>query len=322
MIIYSPYKCGCWGDNIAGIWAAEYVKDKIPESLIIVDDTSCNEGRQSRYLDMSWADCIGGITAKAIHYTISTHHRHHVVKYDDSPKIFFDAHGLYLKFIYENWYPEFHPTYLTTKIFNNLKLPSEYNVLHLSKCAYGLRDKDSLEEFVKSNSWLIKKNTICTGYAIDGCLNLPSLPGWVKLYVMLRAENFYASQSGFTSIAAIYRQRKNSYLINYNPKGKKMAPPIACYTNCEIKNLDKIPWMYYWLETINLDYEKYCKNDLSVSLPIGMDIEDWPARFFADFNKVPEAPPENFHPKKVYFNIENCPVPKNLEMNYLDIQYE
>jgi hypothetical protein len=322
MRIYCPYKTNCWGDWITTIWAAEYIKAHLPGAIICIDDAGV--GHKLRVVDSNisdWADeFINSADPWDINkydYILCTHHRHAIDVHYTEPyrKIYFDCSGMILKFILENWYPSFCPTKALIKQFENLKLPKEYNVIHYSRCCWGFRNKDKFDVFIKKHEWLWRNtnNTVCTGENIPNCINMSKMHGWLKIYIMLRAKNIYVRHSGFTHIASMWRKRENSYVIDADLDSLEFGPPTAAYTNVKITG-DLKP-IYYYLENHPFkDYYAWSTTDGIVTSP-GVKKRG----LYADFKIIKDESPPDYVTKKVYLDIENCPLPFDYEFKYEDI---
>ena len=311
MKILCPLKTLAWGDNIINLWVSEYIKQKLPTAEIEVNDVGrdwCSIDKKfidishSDYININWADSIvKNNSAFNCEYILATHHRHDL-GYDEFvnfKKIYFDAHGIYLKFVKENWYPTFIPTNKVLDVFKSLNLPEEYNVIH--HAGFGSRNPFSVEHWLNNYNKLFEGNNIVsTGEYFENTIDCTHLSGWVKLYIMINAKNLYVSQSGFTSIASIYRKRKNTFLIGINRDVcHNMAPPIQSYGNVEFDyDLKKA---YFFMEKMKIiDYYKFCKSLQSCNHKHA-DMEVFPKFEGGDY-------PLDFKPKEIYFEQENAPV--------------
>lgn len=311
--IFCPTVSGAWGDNIINVWASEYIKYKLPNCKIYYYDHAKDGNniiQTSDFIQMPWVTkfCKNNDIKNCddeIDTILYTHHRHSLVDYslfqkDKHMKIFFDAHGIYLKFIKENWYPSFVPQRSLIESLSNIKLPENYNVIHHG--GFGGRNPYTAREWSEKYKNIILDNTpmISTGTHIDGTIDLSKLNGWQKLYVMINAKNLYVSQSGFTSVASIYRKRKDVYLLGINEDScHNTAPPIQSYSNVNFEyDLDKA---YYYMEKRKIiDYLSFCKS-LQPCNHSYKDMEVFPT---FDGNDCPE----DFKPKSIYINQENAPV--------------
>jgi hypothetical protein len=319
MRFYIPHKCRCWGDNITMIWAAEYIKNAMPDAEII-GTFLCPESSYTDWIDLPWVTqdfSHHGIILTTGDLTVLTHHWHHkaVAYYEPKPYFYFDAHGIFVKYcIYDCW-PTFIPNETTLKAFEELNLPENYNVIHWTNCR--IRVKMTLDEALKKYPWVITENTVSTGLPITGCRDLSHLPGLLKQYVLIKAQKVYATHSGFTAIAAVYRKKKDTYLLAYDKDRMYGAgPPVVCYTNCEVKaNLNA---MHYALENGLIEvgnYFDYCKSHRDFSY-------DYPdTKGFPDFDYSPDPAPLDYKPKPLYFDMENNPVPANIIINMKEIIY-
>lgn len=307
--IFCPTISWPWGDNIINVWASEYIKYKLPNCDIFYDDRAKDGGYEienSQYIQMPWVTkfCTDiSECEKKIDTVLYTHHRHSLVdysKYLNYIKIFLDAHGIYLKFIKENWYPSFIPQKSLIDSLSSTNIPENYSVIHHG--GTGRRNPYSKSEWSSKYKTLIENNTpmISTGECIDGTIDLSKLNGWQKLYVMINAKNLYVSQSGFTSIASIYRKRKDVYLLGINEEVcHNMAPPIQSYGNVNFEyDLDKA---YYYMEKRKIiNYFNFCKS-LQPCNHSYKDMEVFPTFDGNDF-------PIDYKPKSIYINQENAPV--------------
>ena len=315
MKIYCPYKCAHWGDWIANFWVAEYIKKHLPDVEIHIDENGTG-GYKIHTVDSSiseWADELIDSTepyeTSKYDYMLCTHHRHnaHVHYTEPYKKMYFDCSGLVLKFVLENWYPSFCATKTLIKQFEKLNLPDEYNVVHYSYCISTKRNKNSFDDFLKLYEWIWKDNkTISTGLIpMPECVDLAKIPGLLKLYVMLKAKKIYGSHSGFTMIASMWRKREHSYLID--AKILEHGPPIAAYTN--VKLTGDLKPVYYYLENHPpSDYYNWCQTDGQLAQGL-----------YPNFKITKDESPSDYIPKKVYTNIENCPLPYNYNIEYKEI---
>lgn len=321
MKIYCPYKCVCWGDWITNFWAAEYIKQHLSGAIICIDENG--QSYKPHTCDSSiseWADEFIDSTEpynlEKYDYMLCTHHRHApYVKYDEPyKKIYFDAYGMVLKFVLEDWYPSFIPTKTLIKQFEKLDLPDEYNVIHYSKCGGNLRNKNSFEDFLKIYKWIWEndKYTVSTGlFCSEKCIDLKKIPALLKFYVILKAKKIYTSLSGFTMIAAMLRKREHCYVIDVDPKIAENGVS-ACYTN--IKMTGDLRPVYYYLErNFPQNYFEWCQEDKHRN-----NQNVWTG-CYPDFGVTKDESPSNYVPKKVYLDIENCPLPYNYETEYKEV---
>ena len=321
MRIFCPYKCVAWGDCISNIWAAEYVSRHLPEAEIILDD-SYSEGRFRTWNNMEWVSSFSSIEASPeiinqCDYVLCTHHRHFLAPYDEPlKKIYFDSHGIIPKFVLENWYPSFSPTKNIQKLYEGLNLPKQYIAIHHSPCVFKTRNRYTWEEFVDKYKWIWTQNdlpVINTGTPIEGCVNLSKIQGILKIYVMIKAEKLYATQSGFTSIASMYRRRENSYLIDTDlTRVLEKAPPSVSFGNC--KPMGDLRRIYYYLE--NLDFSDYYEVSRKTVFTWGGGLSTLYPWF-----KIPAdvQPPQDYQHPKINLKIENAPRPDNFDVEFEEI---
>jgi len=306
MDILIPPKTLCWGDLIASIWAIEYIKTHLKSSNIIFHDRS-KEGRIRDSIKLPWVDIFG----KNSHYDymLCTHHNMSPVKYDPKPrKIFFCAHGLYFRFIEEDWYPTLNPTSDILREFERLDLPKKYSVIHHSFCCEKKRSKRSkFENFVEDHKWINDENLISTGTPFPEAVNLQHLGAWTKQLVLINAEKVYVSHSGFTGIAAMYRKRKNIFLIDYNENANLCPPPIACYTNVETRNSHVRSILYALENSDSGDYYQECRKRAGRPL-MGT------GPLVPEFD-LPKPAPEDYRPG-ILLERENCPVYSGFQQIY------
>ena len=326
-IFSKPLIRGAWGDSIGRLWMTEYIRNLFKDVGvdIIIDDNETN-GKWSEHINIDWARISNQIEVDEATYQLSTHHRHW---WDIGSRLdlrlgqplFFDLHGFVFKMVYENWYPTFNPKEQLEESFKNLNLTEGYIVFHLN-------DKsDSYNRVVdvdvdKYTHGLSEDSIISTGKYIGFGTDLSDLHPWLKLMVMIKAQEFYCSQSGFTSIASIYRKRKESYLIGYNyPNVLHLGPPAISYGNVEFRteNYEKL---YYWAnrgdctESFLLGtnyYPRYTHNEFVDTFPCDYykNNSQYEGLQFDRWNDV--KLPENGEFKKLDFNRENCLVPYDTE---------
>lgn len=131
MNFHIPFKAICWGDNVASIWAGEYIKYCLSDA-VVTGDFRNHEGNYLDWLVLPWCS---GIHRLSNSYIVATHHYHHrAIRYISGPLFYFDAHGMMFRFVVEDWYPSFIPNERLSRAFANLNLPDDYNVLHWSNC--------------------------------------------------------------------------------------------------------------------------------------------------------------------------------------------
>lgn len=308
MIINSTSKSqpGAWGDFIGKLWVSEYIKTHKPDWEILFDDV-VNVGKISDNIKIPWATITDNFIGT---HQILTHHRHWWVppSMNDIPDfkhgkpIFFDLHGLNVKMIMENWFPTFIPTDKVLHEFESLNLPKKYNVIHLNiPDTRWKRIKYTKDVSISSDEYWITTNE-----NIGNLPNFKNINPWTKLYVLIKAQKVQCCHSGFTSIAACYRRRKNIFLIGYwYPHTLYMGPPAVSYTNVDFqtKNYEKL---YYYADQspIFSDYLSYIdsrKNDWVNTC----QYEDC-----GGFNQWEDISiPLNYEYEKVSLNRENCLVP-------------
>jgi hypothetical protein len=298
MKILVPPKTMCWGDLIASVWAIEYIKTHLKDSTIIFNDRS-KEGRIRDSVKLPWVDDFG--TNSNHDYEVCTHHNLSPVNYSQkSRKIFFDTHGLYFRFIEENWYPTLNPTSAILRNFERLDLPKKYSVVHHSWCCEKKRNQRSeFEDFVDDHKWITDENLISTGTPFPKTTNLQHLCAWTKQLVLVNAEKVYVSHSGFTGITAMYRKRKNTFLIDYNENANLCPPPIACYTNVTIQNSHVRSILYALENSDSGDYYQECRRRAGRPL-IGT------GPLVPEFD-LPKPAPEDYR-AGILLERENCPV--------------
>lgn len=308
MKIFVPSRTLCWGDLIASIWAIEYIKTHTDDSTITFNDRS-KEGRIRDSLQLHWVDVFG--EESHYDYMLCTHHKMIAKKYDPKPrKIFFDTHGLYFRFIEENWYPTFNPTKTTLLNFEKLDLPKKYSVIHHSWCCEKKRNqRQNFENFVKDHKWIKDENLVSTGTPFPEAINLKHLPAWTKQLVLINAENAYVSHSGFTALTAMYRKRKNTFLIDYNENANLCPPPIACYTNVKIQNSHVRSILYALENSDSGNYYQECRRRAGRPL-IGT------GPLVPEFD-LPKPAPKNYRPG-ILLERENCPVFSGYKQIYID----
>lgn len=297
---------GAWGDFIGKLWVSEYIKFHKPDWEILFDDTLRN-GKFSDNIKIPWVTLTDKFEGE---HQILTHHRHHWVPprmndyplFKDGKPIFFDLHGLNIKMIMENWFPTFIPTDKILKEFHDLNLPSKYSVLHLNK--YDPRWKRTLPTY--SISIPSDQYWITTNEPFSNLPNYKDLNPWTKLYILIKAQNIQCSHSGFTSIAACYRKRKNISLIGNNINHTLyMGPPAVSYSNVtfETSNYKKL---YYYSDKSNMfsDYFNYIKSRSHDWINTSQ-YEDCGG--FNDWDSI--QVPEDYQYEKVSLTRENCLVP-------------
>lgn len=316
MRILCPYKCVAWGDCICNIWAAEYVSKHVPDAEIFLEDTY-SEGRFRTWNKLDWVtELVSEVTPEIIKqcdYVLCTHHRHALVEYNEPLKrIFFDAHGIIPKFVMEGWYPTFQPTKNIAKLYDLLKLPQDYISVHYSPCCFGTRNKYTWEEFLDKYKWIWTQKelpVVSTGTPIEGCINLSNIQGVLKLYVMQRSVKLYGTQSGFNSIASMYKNRENTFLIDTDLKRVlEKAPPSVAFGNC--KPLGDLKKVYYYLD--KRDFSNYY-NDCRI-----LDEFRWSAntRTLYPWFTIPDVEPPEDYQYEVNLGIENAPRPANFDIRF------
>jgi len=250
------------------------------------------EGHTQGCLKMPW---VAAFHPTHSDYLLCTHHNMSPIHYPSGSKIFFDTHGIYYRFIEEDWFPTFDPTQGIVQEFSKLRLPKRYTVIHHSWCCEKQRNRyATFPEFVKAYEWILKAEdvVISTGTPFPGCRNLQDLSAWTKQYVMLKADKVYGSHSGFTGMASMYRRRKNTFLIDYDSKANLKPPPIAAYSNVNVKNCN-VRAMLYALETGVIGSEDYfteCRKRAGRPL-VGI------GKLVPDFDYVPDLKvPDDYRP--------------------------
>ena len=331
MKIFSPPFRGAWGDSIGRLWMTEYIRNLFKD--VGIDIVLCDyetSGNWSEQINIDWARISNEIEVDESTYQLSTHHRHwwdigSRLDLSLGTPLFFDLHGFVFKMVYENWYPTFNPKEQLEEAFKNLNLTDNgYIVFHLN-------DKsDSYNRVVdvdvnKYTHGLNEDSIISTGKYIGFGTDLSDLHPWLKLMVMIKAQEFYCSQSGFTSIASIYRKRRESYLIGYNyPNALHLGPPAISYGNVEYRT-DNYEKLYYWADNDRLNgsidwnnyHPEYTNKNFTDNFPC--DYYKYNSQYeglhFTDWNSISEMVlmSKNSHPKKLDFNRENCLVPIDTE---------
>lgn len=308
MNILIPPKTMCWGDLIASVWAIEYIKTHLESSNIIFHDRS-KEGRIRDSIKLPWVD----IFEKNLRYDymLCTHHNMSPVKYDPkSRKIFFCAHGLYFRFIEEDWYPTLNPTSAILRDFEKLDLPEKYSVIHHSWCCEKKRNRRSdFGDFVDDHKWITDENLFSTGTPFPETIDLQHLSAWTKQLVLINAERVYVSHSGFTAMTSMYRKRKNTFLIDYNENANLCPPPIACYTNVVIQDTHTRSILYALENSDSSDYYQECRKRAGRPL-----MSTGP--LVPEFD-LPKPAPEDYRPG-ILLERENCPVFSGYKQIYVD----
>ena len=324
-IFSKPLIRGAWGDSIGRLWMTEYIRNLFKDVGvdIIIDDNETN-GKWSEHINIDWARIGNEIEVDEATYQLSTHHRHW---WDIGSRLdlrlgkplFFDLHGFVFKMVYENWYPTFNPKEQLEEAFKSLRLPEDgYIVVHLNDKSDSYNRVVDVD--VNQFTWGLEEHSIIsTGKYIGKGMDLNHLHPWLKLMVMIKAEQFYCSQSGFTSIASIYRKRKESYLVGYNyPNALHLGPPAISYGNVEFRT-DNYEKLKYWAgskvdESFQIEdyYPKYTHKDYVDNFPCnyyknnsqyeGLHFNDW-----GDV-KLPDGYRQMFN-----FYVENCLVPIDTE---------
>jgi hypothetical protein len=70
-------------------------------------------------------------------------------------------------------------------------------------------------------------------------INLSSLNFWSKIELHRRSQYSYVSHSGFGMIVSIYRNLKNTFLINFNEEARFRNPPVELFNNNFKKTISK-----------------------------------------------------------------------------------
>jgi hypothetical protein len=311
MKIFAPCKVSHWGDNINNLWAAEYIKYKRPEWEVMVEDRTPDQTLYRQHLKLDWITPTSEYT-----HLLCTHHRH-VIKSEYNipiPKIFFDSSGMTIRFIAENWYPSFIPQEELLQQFASLNLPEKYNVIHFSRCVArngnGFRTCQDFNDFSNRYHRLTTDlPTVSTGkgYLMPNTIDLTTIPPMLKLYVMIRAENIFVSHSGFTAMAALYRRRVNSFVLdtNRNDIQNQLGPPIHSFSNVQFScNMYKA---FYNMEQFHGDYFKHCMDNEMATVFSFEDANNIPNQFM-QFPDTTAPIPNDFKPQAIYIDKENCPV--------------
>ena len=297
---------GSWGDFVGKIWAAEYIKSVHPDYEILFDDDYPIGGRLSDSMKLPWATVTKKLAGE---YQISTHHRHwwasRLTNPDYGKFIYFDAHGLIAKMIHEDWYPTFEPTDRLLEEFDKLNLPDIYDVVHINAT-------DPRWQRVNYDQELnldLHENYISTNHNLGDERNLANIDPWLKMYVLIKARKLFCSHSGYPSMAAIWRKRKESYLVGYNyPRTIFQGPPALSYGNAHFETDNYTKLYYYadkfvdWNHYMNFLTDSKRKEDwINTSQYEGLDFYDW--------DKI--NVPIDYKPQKVSLVRENCLLPQD-----------
>ncbi len=298
----------------------EYIKHYVPEAKIILCDNE-TEDRISNAIKLPFADEIleSDPDDRIFDYSLNTHHRHWTSTIHGYPRkfgkpLYFDLHGFKLRMIAENWYPTLVASEKSIEAFNKLNLPKIYDCWAMSD------DKSAMKrhglgtfEWLSANfhKYYDGTPTVTTNHNIPTeDRDVGHLPGWLKIMVMFMARKLYCSQSGFTCIASIYRKRKDSFLMNYDPDIALLTgPPPVCYSNCEaVINAHDWKNLYYAADNRtdwNDYYPKWTHRDCSENyFKYNSQYEGLNMKSF-------EQAPETYQPVSVSFIRENCLVPES-----------
>jgi hypothetical protein len=316
----------CWGDQVIRLWIAEYIKQFLPNSYIILDDIHLSRTNGPYHLintiDLPFVDEIrelqgtrfSNLELSDFDGYISTHHRQWYESrrpIDLDRVLFFDISGFDVKIINENWFPTFNPNEKLLEQYNSLHLPKDYDVIHINDPHEPWpRDLEYSSIWYEKNKNIFKdRQIVCTGKYLDG-LNMTNQYPWLKILIMIKANNVYGSQSGFTQIVSIYRKRINTFVINYNyPASLFLQPPIVAYSNSSFfsNNFKKL----YWYADNCVTKQQYY-NEM---LPINPGIDYWKTNSqyehlnLFSFDKIIVS--NDYKPLKVSFTRENCLVPSD-----------
>lgn len=296
---------------------------KIDNSVDIIINDKYSEGNYDKYIQLKYAKIVHkNISISCNDYYISTHHRHDVekrgkVKFNGTP-IFFDNEGFIYTMIYFGFYPTFSPTKLLQDEFDNLNLPTSYDVVHFK---IDHRNKfRTKNEFYKKYTKIFNNGIpiITTDEAFDGTIDVKNVHGMLKLYILIKSRNVYTYQTGFTAMASLYRKRQNTFLIDTDMVCQKhMCPPIIAYSNVNFTSASVFCVNYYDLHRSN-NIENYYNHCLCGESNNNGSNNNMIFPFFS-FPKNNNVDKNNYK-LKLYHKIENCPVPDDLKTELLDIQ--
>jgi len=259
VIVHTPIVCTHWGDWVCHLWAAELLSTLEPTIEQSYDPTFYERPDRSQpsnlldWIKVPWASSFSVldpvVASKRFDRILSTHHRH-VHKRDmyagvpSDRMLFFDAHGISFRCVTQGWYPGFIPTQRTLDEVAKLRLPEKYNVIHLNEPLNDCRYTTSVREFISKHEkeitgWSSEIILVSTSCSINvpgiHVIDASKLPGWLKIAVMIGANDVWGSHSGFTSIASMYRRGRNLRgvkLVNeYGISILNMGPPPVCYSN-------------------------------------------------------------------------------------------
>lgn len=331
MKIYSCQQTSGWGDAIPKIWVLEYIKHHVPDAEIILCDNE-TECRISAAIKLDFAsEILDKDPDQTFDYSLHTHHRHWASTISDRPlrfgkPLYFDLHGFKFKMVKENWYPSFRPTNKLIEEYRALGLPEVYDCWALSDDKTAMnRNNIEAKQWIQTNlkSELRDKNIpiVSTNEFVPASIDCTDLSGWLKIAVMIGARKLLCSQSGFTAIASMYRQRKNSWLVNYNPEIALLTgPPAVCYENCQVV-ISSEDWKnLYWTADNYADWHNYypewTHRDCSVNyFRYNSQYEGLNLRTF-------QKAPETYVPVPVSFIRENCLVPESTQFRLDDNKWE
>jgi hypothetical protein len=325
---YVPSVTHFWGDNITALWTAEFLHHLQPDANITLDTFAFDKGIPFEHDD--WVD-ISSFAKRGTHMSpeqaqkkfdrvIATHHRHGVKRtlypnVDGNRLTYFDAHGLIVRFIADEWYPTLHPQQCLLGDFDRLNLPNDYFALHVNDTTSRPDGRNVLpagEYFTRNRDAILEaaggRPIVSTGARFPGSIDVSSEQGWVKIYVLYKAYEFWGSLSGFTSIPAVYRRRVRCSLVNEPyPASLNLGPPSVCYGDYDVTNHGCIDALYEQIRLGNIkhasgaEYFKRCH-----------DVRQW-CQFetFEYYNlahtyATPAPPREQF-----YENVDNCLVAFN-----------
>ena len=327
MNCYVPTVATHWGDWICGLFASELLSKLDPSIVQVIDPTYYEKPDRSKpsslldWVQLPWAggfDRVDVVEAsKRFDKIITTHHRHCHKKsmYDGVPSdkmLFFDAHGLSFRCVVDGWYPTFNPTQRLMEAFARLQLiPGEYSVVHLNEPLNDCRRTRSVSEFIAMNQRGLHDlardvQLVSTSCNVPGSLDLSSLHGWLKMIVLINAKEVWASHSGFTSIASMYRRRKDVKLVNEYGNGiLNMGPPPICYSNYDVQFEGlrrELAWtvMQGWFpESHGDEYREWSERSW----------KDWNSFAMFTGDQYDLEVPELFQEPRLHLDSENCLVP-------------